>query len=238
MKAYAGMKLAFVSPLLYGSLLAQTVAIQDVSDPSRARISGVVLNERAQPVKGVTVEAMPPGPVGAVLPHTETDKKGKFSLAGLIPGHTYVSAFNQEAFYPNADFGGIWDRSSVAEVELPVGDEVSNIVLTVKAVARLELRAKDAVTGAVIPYPAVILKLPGAPNSAFGGSTLLNWWLAPTAPVYVCVTADHYGVTFYDGHGASDVPVPITFKPRQVVKAMLPLKPTSGPSYCFPKQTQ
>ena len=171
------------------------------------------------------------------MPHTETDDRGRFALAGLLPGHTYVSAFNEEAFYPNADFGP-WDRQGIAELELPVGGEVSNIVLSLKPVGRLEIRARDAATGALIEHPAVIWEVAGAPNRVFGGSRMDNWWLAPTSPVHVCVTAKGYQAAYYGGNGSFEDSVPITLKPRQVFIATLLLQPVVGASTCFPRQSQ
>jgi hypothetical protein len=109
------------SVLLCDSVFSQrTVPIQDPSDPQRARVSGTVLNERAQPVPGITVTATPPGAIGAKLPRTQTDANGRFALAGLIPGHTYVHAFDEKAFYPDAAWN-FWDGQGVAEIELASG---------------------------------------------------------------------------------------------------------------------
>jgi|ERR1035438_3313244 hypothetical protein len=224
--------------LFCGSLLAQdTVAMQDLSDPSRARISGVVLDERAQPAAGVTVQARPPGPIQGVLPHTETDGNGRFALAGLLPGHTYVSAFNEKAFFPDADFGP-WDRQGVIEIELPASEEVSHIVFRLEPVGRLEIEARDAVTGALIEHPDVIWEVVGAPNRIFGGHSMDNSWLAPTAPIQVCVVAEGYRATYLGRSSSFMSSAPITLKPRQVFIATFFLQPVAGESICFPKQGQ
>jgi len=116
-------------PLL--RLLLAQVAIQDPSDPRRARLSGIMLDEQGQPAGDVTVQATPPGPIAGILPHTQTDAEGRFAFAGLQSGHTYVHAFKEEAFYPNTLFN-FWDGEGMAEVELPVGKEVSGVVVTLK----------------------------------------------------------------------------------------------------------
>ena len=106
------------SLLLCGSLFSQrTVPIQDPSDPQRARVSGTVLNERAQPVPGITVTATPPGAIAAKLPGTQTDANGRFALAGLIPGHTYVHAFDEKAFYPDAAWNS--ERLTILPIAAP-----------------------------------------------------------------------------------------------------------------------
>jgi hypothetical protein len=158
------------------------VAIQDPSDPQRSRVSGIVLNERAQPVAGIVIQASPPGPVFGVLPHTQTDVSGRFALVGLLPGHTYVNAFDEEAFYPKAA-SNFWDGEGAAEVELPSGGEVSGIVLTLKPVGRLEVNATTTDSGIAVDHIAVRLERDGEPTRWISGSSMGNSWLIPTAAV-------------------------------------------------------
>ena len=115
------MKLIVVRSLLCTSafvsaVAVQSVAIQDVSDPHRGRLAGVVQDERGQPLAGVTVRATPPGAIAGILPNTRTDTRGRFALAGLLTGHTYLSASKEEAFYPDT-WGNFWDAQGSAEVE-------------------------------------------------------------------------------------------------------------------------
>jgi hypothetical protein len=220
------MKLTVVWFLFAHLLLAQ-VSIQDPSDPRRARLSGIVLNERAQPAVGVTVQATPPGPIGAMLPHTETDAEGRFALAGLLPGHTYVNAFDEKAFYPNAG-SNFWDGQGVAEVELPVGGEVSGIVLKLTPVGRLEVKARNAVTGAVIDSLGVHLERDGSPNRWMGGGMADDLWLVPTAPIRLCVTKEGFQAAWYGGDGSFQGSVPITVAPRQVFTVIVLLRPLTG----------
>ena len=216
-------------------LLAQTVAIQDPSDPRRARLSGIVLNERAQPAVGVTVNARPPGGLGAILPHTQTDAEGRFALAGLLPGHTYVSAFDEKAFYPDAA-SNFWDGQGVAEIDLPVGGEVSGIMLTLKPVGRLEVKAENAASRAGIDQIAIRLERDGAPNRWIAGTKRGDWWLVPTGPIRLCVSAEGFEATWYGGDGSFQRSVPITLTPRQVFTATVSLRPLTRPaadSTCF-----
>jgi hypothetical protein len=82
--------------------------------PYRGRLSGIVLNERAQPAPDITVQALNTSvPFQGSLPWTLTDTKGRFALDFLLPGHTYVNAFNEKAFYPNAH-SNFWDGQGAA----------------------------------------------------------------------------------------------------------------------------
>jgi hypothetical protein len=220
----AGMKFTVVLFLSVRVLLAQSVAIQDPSDPLRARLLGIVLNERGQPAVGVTVQATPPGPLAARLPHTQTDVEGRFALAGLLPGHTYVNAFDEEAFYPNATLN-FWDQQGAAEIELPVGQEVSGIILTVRPVGRLEVKARNAASGADVDQITIRLERDGAPNRWLEGSKQGNWWLVPTVPVRLCVSANGFEPTWYGGNGSFPGSMPITVTPRQIFTATVSLQP-------------
>ena len=219
-------------------LLGQTVAIQDSADPLRARLSGIVLNEQGQPAANVTVQATPPGPIFGILPHTQTDAEGQFAFAGLLPGHTYVNALNEEAFYPDAS-SNFWDREGAAEVELPVAKEVSGVVLTLKPVSRLEVKARNAETGADIDQIYIRLERDGAPNRSIGGGRLGNWWLAPTAPIRLCVSAKGFEANWYGGDGSFSRSTPITLMPRQAFTAIVSLRPIALPTSvtnCFTSQ--
>ena len=175
------MRLMLLSFLLCESGICQRIVpIQDPSDPHRARVSGVVLDERRRPAPGITVQAQPPGPLSAMLPHMQTDRDGRFALAGLLPGYTYVNAFDEERFYPDAGFN-FWDGEAVAEVELPVAGELSGIVLTLKPVGRLQIIARNAADGASIDDIGTSLERDGEPNRSMGGGSMGNWWLAISA---------------------------------------------------------
>ena len=213
------------SCLFCGLLLSQkSVAIQDPSDPQRSRVSGIVLNERAQPVAGITVQASPPGPIFGVLPKTQTDGSGRFVLVGLPPGHTYVNAFDEEAFYPNAA-SNFWDGEGAAEVELRSGGEVSGIVLTLKPVGRLEVKATTTDRGTAVDHIAVRLEREGEPTRWISGSSMGNSWLIPTAAVRLCVQAEGFFPTWYGSDGSFVRSKPITGKPREILTAVVWLTP-------------
>ena len=219
-----------LSLLLSDYLFSQTtVPIQDPSDPHRARVSGTVLNEWAQPVPGITVTATPPGPVGAILPRTQTDAEGRFALAGLLPGHTYVNAFEEKAFYPNAS-SNFWDGQGEVEIELLMGGEVSGIMLELKPVGRLEVKARNVISGTGIDQIAIKLERDSAPNRWIAGGKLGDWWLVPTGPIRLCVSAEGFEATWYGADGSFQQSAPITLRPRQVFTATVSLRPLTHPA--------
>ena len=232
-------KATVFSCLFCGLLLSQkSVAIQDPSDAQRSRVSGIVLNERAQPVAGIVVQASPPGPVIGVLPHTQTDVSGRFALVGLLPGHTYVNAFDEEAFYPNAA-SNFWDGEGALEVELPSGGEVSGIVLTLKPVGKLEVRATTTHSVTPIDHIAVRLERDGEPTRWISGSKMGNSWLIPTAAVRLCVQAEGFFPTWYGWDGSFVRSKPITVKPREILTAVVWLTPVpkgTAQATCFDSQ--
>jgi hypothetical protein len=222
-----------------GLLLSQkSVPIQDPSDPQRSRVSGIVLNERSQPVAGITVQASPPGSVFGVLPHTQTDVNGRFALVGLPPGHTYVNAFDEEAFYPNAR-SNFWDGEGAAEVELPSGGEASGIVLTLKPVGRLDVKATTTDSGTAVDHIGIRLEREGEPTRWISGSAMGNWWLIPTAAVRLCVQAKGFVPTWYAWDGSFVRSKPITVKPRETLTAVVWLRPVpkgAAQTTCFDSQ--
>ncbi len=218
------MKLIFFWLLLCVLISAQT-PIQDLSDPNRGRLSGVVLDELGQRLPGVLVTATPPGPMAAILPNTRTDSQGHFELAGLRPGRTWVEASKEDAFYPIVR-SNLWDGQGSVRVEVPAGGEISGIQLTVKPVGRLEVRAINADTGSAIDLIDVRLKRDGAPNRWEEGGKLGNWWLVPIAPIRLRVWANGFQPAWYGASdGSMEKSVPITLTPRQILVVQVPLRP-------------
>ena len=178
---------------------------------------------------GVTVKAAPlgGGTLATVLPHTRTDANGRFALAGLLAGRTYVNAYDEQAFYPDAS-SNFWDGQGGAEIELPVGGEVSDIVLRLTPVGRLEIKARNAVTGEIIGQTGARLERDGAPNRCMSGGRQGNWWLVPTAPIRLLVMAGAgFQPAWYGGDGSFEKSVPITLARRQVFTARVSLRPRS-----------
>ena len=233
-------KAMLLSYLFCVPLLSQTVPIQDPSDPQQARVSGVVLNERSEPVVGITVQASTPGPIIGVLPRTQTDVTGRFVLGGLVPGHTYLNAFDEEAFYPNAA-SNFWNGEGAAEVESPSGGEVSGIVLALKPVGRLEVIARTTDTGTAVDHVAVRLERYGEPTRWISGSKMGNSWLIPTAAVRLCVEAKGFFPTWYGWDGSFMRSKPITVKPREILTAEVWLTPVpkgAAQATCFDGQAR
>jgi hypothetical protein len=208
-------------------LFCQSVAIQDLNDPTRGRVAGLVEDEAGRPLAGARVTATPRGvPLAAILPNTETDAYGHFDLAGLLPRETDVQASKEEDFYPDAR-SNFWDRQGVAEVRVPVGAEVSGILLQVRPCACLEIKAFDATSGDAIQGFTVRLELDGAPNRWVSGATQHNLWLVPTAPIRVIVSANGYRSAWYGENGPTRQVVPIVLAPRQHFSITVRLRPTT-----------
>jgi len=208
------MKRALASLWVCSFAFCQTVAIQDLNDPKRGRLAGMVEDEAGRPLAGAKVTATPPGPIAARLPNTVTDAEGHFALAGLLPGKTYVQASKEEDFYPDALFG-LWDPQGTAVVEVPLGGEVAGIVLQVRPCASLEIKAADAITGDTIQHLTVRLERDGEPNRWVSGSAKNNVWLVPTAPIRVMVSARGYQSAWYGEDGPTGQAEPIVLAPRQ-----------------------
>jgi hypothetical protein len=157
---------------------------------------------------------------------------------GLLPGHTYVNAFDEEAFYPDAT-SNFWEGEGVAEVELPSGGEVSGILLTLKPVGRLEVKATAADRGTAVDHIAVRLEREGEPTRSISASSVGNSWLIPTAAVRLCVDAEGFFPTWYGSDGSSARSKPITVKPREIFTAVVWLTPMpkgAAQATCFDNQ--
>ena len=211
--------------LLPCGLLSAQIPIQNFSDPNRGRLSGVVLDERGQPLPGILVKATPPGPIAGILPNTRTDSQGHFELAGLIAGQTWVAASKEDAFYPIVR-SNLFDGQGSTKVEVPVGGEISGIQLTVKPAGRLEVRAINADTGDAIDVIDMRIERFDASNRREEGGRLGNWWLVPTAPIRLRVGANGFQPAWYGASdGSMDKSVPITLSARQILVVEVSLHP-------------
>jgi len=218
------MKLMFFWLLPCVLISAQT-PIQNLSDPNRGRLSGVVLDERGQPLAGVLVTATPPGPIAGILPNAQTDSQGHFELAGLRSGHTWVEASKEDAFYPIVR-SNLFDSQGSVKVEVPVGGEISGIQLTVKPVGRLEVRAINADSGDAIDLIDMRIERFDASNRREEGGKLGNWWLVPTSPIRLRVEANGFQPAWYGASdGSMEKSVPLTLSARQILVVQVSLHP-------------
>jgi hypothetical protein len=155
-----------------GQLPPRSVPIQDPSDSKRGRPSGEVRDENGNPVPNAIVKATPHGVISmTILPHTRTDAQGRFAPAGLLPVRPHVNADKEEAFYPDAS-PNFWDDPGAAEVEVPAGGEVSGLTIKLTPAGRLNVRAKNAITGEPVDAITVHLERVGSPNRSISGSIL------------------------------------------------------------------
>jgi hypothetical protein len=123
-------------------------------------------------VPNAIVKATPHGVIlMTILPHTRTDAQGRFAPAGLLPVRPHVNADKEEAFYPDAS-PNFWDEPGAAEVEVPAGGEVSGLTIKLTPAGRLNVRAKNAITGEPVDAITVHLERVGSPNRSISGSIL------------------------------------------------------------------
>lgn len=199
--------------------------IQDLSDSKRGRSSGEVRDERGNPVPNAIVKATPHGVIlMTIVPNTRTDAQGRFVLAGLLPVQTHLSAGKEEDFYPAA-WSNFWDDPGAAEVEVPAGGEVSGLTIKLSPAGRLNVRAKDAITGEPVDAITVHLERVGSPNRSISGSSLGNSWLIPTVPVRVCVQARGFQPAWYGANGTIEGSEVITLSPRQILTFVIAISP-------------
>jgi hypothetical protein len=160
-----------------------------------------------------------------MLPWVQTDAKGRFAIAGLPPGHTYVHAGKEDAFYPEGT-GPFWDNGGgSAEVEVPLGGEVSGILLKVSPAARLAVKAIDAVTGAAIEDIGMRIECDGSPLRWMVGTGNGNAWLVPTDPIRLRVQAQGYESAWYTDADSGGKPLLLRLVPRQVLTVTIRLRP-------------
>jgi len=221
------MKFTISYLLLCGSLSAQmTAPMVDASDSRRGRISGIVLDERAQAVPGITVRAN--GLHFGFVPQTQTDASGYFFVAGVYPGRTLVNAFDEENFYPDA-LPALWDREGVVEVDVLPGQEVTGVLLALKpGGGRLIVNAVNAETGASIRNISALIERAGEPDRWIDANRAGNWWLVPTSPVRICISAEGFRPSWYGRDGSFAQSIPIRVSVRDVFVAKFLLQPQTG----------
>jgi len=155
-----------------GQLPPGSGPIQDLSDSKRGRLSGEVRDENGNPVPNAVVQATPHDVIlMTILPNTRTDAQGRFVLAGLLRVRTHLNAGKEDAFYPDAR-SNFWDDPGAAEVEVPAGGALSGVSIKLTPAGRLNVRAKNAITGEPVDAITVHLERVGSPNRSISGSIL------------------------------------------------------------------
>ena len=208
-----------------GQLPPGSGPIQDLSDSKRGRLSGEVRDENGNPVPNAVVQATPHDVIlMTILPNTRTDAQGRFVLAGLLRVRTHLNAGKEDAFYPDAR-SNFWDDPGAAEVEVPAGGALSGVSIKLTPAGRLNVRAKNAITGEPVDAITVHLERVGSPNRSISGSSLGNSWLVPTAPVRVRVQARGFQPAWYGADGSIERSEAITLSPRQILTIVIALSP-------------
>jgi hypothetical protein len=159
----------------------------------------------------------------------------------FMEGLVSVVASNEDAFYPEP-FSNIWDGRRSALVEVPSGGQATGIVLVLEPAGRLEVIAKNAATGDVIDRINVHIERDGEPSRSMGGmrgswssvggrleaNKPANWWMVPTEPIRVCVTAEGFESAWYGADGSFGRSVPLKLSPHQIFTATVSLRPLDG----------
>ncbi len=135
-------KLAFII-LLVMPAIPRTTAIQDVSDPHRGGVSGVVLDELGHAAPGISVA------MAGRLPRTVTDGQGQSELRGLLAGPTLLTTEKYGSFYPSA-WSTFWDGEGTANAVVPEGGFLNDVHPKLTPVARLTVHVVDAVSALAI----------------------------------------------------------------------------------------
>src|SRR5437660_11955328 len=94
--------LALVLLILFasGSFYAvKPLQTKQKSSPQGSVISGTVVNLEGRSMSGADVLAVPAGGFRGILPHTVTDAKGSFTIAGLEPGTYFMEARKESEGY-------------------------------------------------------------------------------------------------------------------------------------------
>jgi hypothetical protein len=192
----------------------------------------LVQDENGQPLAGATVRATPTGVVLImVVPNTRTDENGRFCLAGLLPVHTCLHAFKEDAFYPHTGWN-VWNEGQgSAQVDVPAGGAITGIVLKVSPAARIDAKAFDAVTGDAIPNVGLHIERDGSPGRYVAGGGR-GEFLVPTEPIRVRIDAPRYESAWYsEGNGQ---PAVLRLAPRQILTVTVRLrKATCNEPLCF-----
>jgi hypothetical protein len=207
------------------------IAVAQTQD-NRGLIDGIVTYEDRKPVMGATVYATPIGrPIGAIIPHAETDETGYFVIH-IYPswfGRFAVTAKKEDENFP--DMNQFYSDGKFATVTLTPRHRAETVIIRLGPKAGVLVgTVADAVTGAPL-NPCVELRRAKEPNNFLAGTGLVN----ANYHVLVPSNTDVLMKIWYRGHkpwfypGTTDKAQsrPINLKPGEEAKLDIRLEPDS-----------
>jgi hypothetical protein len=179
------------------SLLAQCSAAQ-----SAPAISGVVVDEKGEPVAAARVQADPAGgmPQSDIVHEAETDNDGHFTLSGLNLLTYKLFAMKEAANYPNTAFA-FYSHQVFPTVTLTETAPTANVIVKVgPPAAIIRGGVTDAVTGKPVDV-SVLMRRVSNPEEWFSVGQRSNYrvLVPPNADIVLEVSAPGYQTWYYGG---------------------------------------
>ncbi len=191
--------LAITLVLLVGCGFFYPISIQSSSqeeaDVKGGVISGIVLNHEGQPVAKADVIAVSARGSRSIRPHTVTDAKGNFTIAGLKPGTYFMEAKKESEGY--ASTIGTFHSAGLAEAPKVVvleNQTVAGIILRFgPRSARVTGRIIDARSRKSVEDAQIILRRADNPKQFYATSVENRFnLLVPPVPFTIEVKASGY----------------------------------------------
>jgi hypothetical protein len=115
------------------SAIPASVRGQEI-EPPYGEISGIVVDQNAQPVPGVEVTADDSGGRAHVgpVPRCESDARGHFTLVSVRPGDVIIHTAKQQDGYVDTQWGAVFDTPErLTSVTVLEGQHVSQVVVRI-----------------------------------------------------------------------------------------------------------
>lgn len=191
----AGTALAFGLVLgIAPSFAARGGAAARSKAPRGGTFTGVVINQRRQPVAGAKVSYRQLGVASvAAVVYVTTGSQGEFSFVNLAWGRYNVYAEKKSAGYPDQSFALYGAGLPLPLVALSPAHPRARVVVHVARAALLTGTVEDAATGKPVSNLTVLLKEPVS-GAWFSGTAEanLNILIPPLVQVNVTLTAPGY----------------------------------------------
>ena len=185
----------------------QQPSVNAVAEPKddRGLIDGIVTYEDRKPVKGATVYADPLGrPMGAIIPHADTDETGYFAIHIPRPwfGKFAVAAKKEDEDYPDMS-KQFYSDGKFETITLTSGHPAETVIIRLGPKGGVLLgTVADAVSNAPLS-PCVEFRRASEPNNFLSASG----WVKPQykllipsdTDILVKISLDGYKTWYYPG---------------------------------------